>query len=425
MEFKTMLNPRTLSILFTISLSFASAHAGPKDGGGGNAVVCFKNAATVQSIRLNPDAELRGLILDSHVADIESVEKYDLLGFRQPLVPALAGENPADYTRRTAKRFETFFPSFAAFVRSTPDAFHARRTEYHRGPLFKIDDERPLGLPNPERCVVATIAVQKEESKLTWLTLDERLLNHEHHPLISRYALYVHEYLYRKFRLEKQDTDSVHTRRVVRLLMDAEPRSVEDIEAALKEIFGTKIFDRIIPISSFENWRKDLWSEHWAQMGKLTNPTFGAQVKTKAEKALLALKSLRAIHQLNYSSNPTGSFVMNDFCDKAKSHLDVIADASSKLEAKEKALLAVRAHESNLHYCLEIRPGSRGEKEARKFARAIRENLDQIKGMIEVHVLSVEEATMTAAAEKTLKQYPFPPAISAQLKNLARNSPAR
>ena len=289
-----------LTTLFSAVIALTAstlAQAGSSHRGGGNAVVCFNKASTVQEIRNPKDLSLKDLILDNHLPDIKSIITYDLVGMKYPLIPILNGETPKEYFLRLVKRFEQSFPTLAGLMNQGAEAFPEEMIIRDTQPISRIDDERSVGPGRDYKtCLYATMAVQDDVGAMSRLTLDTRLVEKsEVHPIASQYALYVHEFLYKMMR-RFGDTDSLRTQILVQMFLADRPLTADQASAQLNNILGhscnrartnicnSEITPKVLDIIK----NRDVSSDQW-----------------KGQEILVTIKELLGIARKKIAASPT------------------------------------------------------------------------------------------------------------------------
>lgn len=264
-------HPNLLSTSFTLALllsgvSFTAiepAYAGPKDGGGGTAVVCFADNQEGRNLVKEILASGEG-IPDSAINKIESVETLDLyeakmssgLDGKAPVIAeAKSGETYLDFARRVTSRYHSVFLNPEAKYYENSDTYgqiigdfawdggalyrigpfeNSKIQVYSKG-LKRINDEAFFGAFTENNCLIAQVAVQKGDIRDASLYIDGRIFNHPKNSETSKAALIIHEMVYFQERI-REKTDSSNARRIVGLLMNNSDLTIGQFRDKLSKV---------------------------------------------------------------------------------------------------------------------------------------------------------------------------------------------
>lgn|GEM_PF-2622510 len=196
----------------------AEKEGGGWSSGGGNGVVCFSSPQTADSIRKNG-----GIIPDSALKEITSIEAYDLYEARAPrgfearpaqIIQTFRNESPRAYVERMAIRMEPNVPWIADLIRQGSEVFSDARIIVHPSAIGQKMDMANIDELTDPKCVISTLATQTTQGNKSYLHLDGRLMKHSAQSPLSKSVLFLHEVLYRHAILVGQ-TDSRNTRHMV------------------------------------------------------------------------------------------------------------------------------------------------------------------------------------------------------------------
>ncbi|HEX4923123.1 MAG TPA: hypothetical protein VFV50_03520 [Bdellovibrionales bacterium] len=197
---KWLLTALTGLTIVTPSITYARGSGGA-NGGGGNAVVCFKTPGTAAIVRRQGK-----VIKNSNVADIASVVLLDVFQARlksgydaiaTPLVAADPAKTAIANADRIIARIEKASPGLASIFTYWKDRF-ALNVSFEPDGLGKVDDTYHKSLTGEfENCVVATVAVQTHINNLSTLQIDPRLFDKMDR--LNQAALYLHEFALAQF----------------------------------------------------------------------------------------------------------------------------------------------------------------------------------------------------------------------------------
>ncbi|MCR9204523.1 MAG: hypothetical protein NXH75_08105 [Halobacteriovoraceae bacterium] len=195
--------------------------------GGGNAVVCFKSPEFAERVKAND-----GIIENDQLSNIESIEMYDNFEARLPRgleqkVPALIKirdtETFGEYSKRLARRFNPYVPSIGQVIYSGMNALPNSNIRFFEGPVKQVNDiDTPIGSIDRSKCVITTMAIQRNFNGYFSLYIDSRLFNHPNHSKQSKATLVLHEYIYTVAR-ERSQTNSATTRELVGVTLTQHP----------------------------------------------------------------------------------------------------------------------------------------------------------------------------------------------------------
>lgn len=239
-----MLKLSLSSLVFLLALAPLSAQAGGQSsGGGGNAVVCFKDAAVAARVRAAD-----GMVQDANLDQITSIEMLDLReakGLRQldatpaEMIPLEAGEKPDEYVERIKNRMMRYVPELSTLIQDGQNQFPAHMIRWEDLGVYRVHDMGVVS-PIPGNCAWVTMAVQVGTDDLSQLIIDPRLFNHRAHSDLSRAVLFLHEYLYVMARKDGEP-DAMRVRQVVGHLITRAPGfPVGDLLTLAKSVFPSQ-----------------------------------------------------------------------------------------------------------------------------------------------------------------------------------------
>ncbi len=293
-------------------------YMGPGTSGGGNALVCFKSAKTVSEIK--KEGPYKDFILDSHLADINYIETFDLYealkprGFNESAKPAdliqpFENETLYKYTTRLAGRIKSEFPFFYQKLMEKLKDMSSHRTIVTDDRIDQVYDINPSTYVDKPNCLFATLAVQMDENDLVTVYVDSKLFHHPLHSKLSKAVLYLHEAVYALARKADpiKNRDSRATRYLVALLVSRDV-TVRNFQEALNsmgildqsnvlKVTAKKMRERMIAIASEYN----LFSPRFNTMREYNGSwkyLYSDQMREKVEKEILAIQSnLKAVER--------------------------------------------------------------------------------------------------------------------------------
>ena len=190
----------TFLALIVLTLTSALAHA----DGGGDAVVCFNSRTARRDLRAIQ--RNGGLIPDSIIAHVESVESYDLAEARTPrgvsggVIPAIETlaptETPLAYARRVISRLERLTPGLFGELESTLDSLSESQVVLQPHGVVAVEDTDPTDSIDDERCVLNTISHHTTIGSRYFIHLDQRLYNHPSFSDLNKALLVLHAVVY-------------------------------------------------------------------------------------------------------------------------------------------------------------------------------------------------------------------------------------
>ena len=234
-------------LISLISLSTWAASEGAVDGGGGNAVVCFRDPEIPKQIR-DKTSPTYGEILESYFDKIKSIETYDLYIARMAsgidstptvLIEPTSNASLRAYPEKIAKRFEAYIPSLARMIRAGAANFPNSQITVRDSGLVRVHDENDQdAYLDRVNCVVATMAVQRLIGGQFFMQIDGRLFNHPQHSSLSKAVLFLHEAIYSTVRWRKESPhySSRNTRLLIRRLIAANDVRMGEISALLESL---------------------------------------------------------------------------------------------------------------------------------------------------------------------------------------------
>lgn len=231
---------------FLVALMFLGPVVADASGtsvrGGGNAIVCFSDAAVARRIDRSP----KGEIPDADIGKIVSVEAFDLNVARLPrglegkaprLFPLPAGAAISDFPELLARRFDPYVPGLSRLLRRGRANIPPERVTLRSAALERIRDENDPAIVDGGRCVVATMAAQERRGGLVFLEIDRRLFEHPRHSALSKAVLFLHETLYSLVRDgERPQKDSSNVRRLISRILSLDDLRSADVELLLVEL---------------------------------------------------------------------------------------------------------------------------------------------------------------------------------------------
>jgi hypothetical protein len=212
-----------LSVCVTSDLFAAD---GAVSSGGGNAVVCFNNVQTAQSVQ-----NRKGIVLDNEKGSIVSIEALELFNLRQKRLSKIkripveaSSEDPWDYVQKIQDRFEVLAPQVTRQIAELKKQFNDDDIILSEKPLVRqFDANESQNLNVDGFCSLTTLLVQSGTNQgNAILTLDERLFFHEKHSFTSRGVMLLHELVYRRGLL-LGDRTSGRAQETVQHLISDEP----------------------------------------------------------------------------------------------------------------------------------------------------------------------------------------------------------
>jgi hypothetical protein len=225
----------TSVLLLAVVISTPLFATGTK--GGGNALICFKPEKATEVLKAYEHTDSRGniipaqlnekgqlkniLIRDEHLADIDTIESFDLYEARMSikggdskLIELKEDESPSDYIERLISRFDEVLPTFSAKMRNAMERIPLRDARFYPHGISPENDFTSVGLIDLSKCVLSSIFVQERVKNKEYLHLDERLFSHSKHGSFSRAVGYLHEIVYLIMR-DQGDSTSDAARKIV------------------------------------------------------------------------------------------------------------------------------------------------------------------------------------------------------------------
>lgn len=198
---------------------------GDWSSGGGNAVVCFKDTKKDEAFELIKNTEggyLPNAIFEKDM--ISSIEMYDL--FEAKLPRGIEATIPEIIKIKKSQSFNDYFTltfnRMWGTVPSVSDTFAQGRwlikdsdIRFYNGGLKQQNDIGEVTFIDEERCVIQTMAVQRNLGDAFELIVDSRLFNHINHSRQSKATLLIHEYIYAYSRRKLGHKLSLPTRKLV------------------------------------------------------------------------------------------------------------------------------------------------------------------------------------------------------------------
>jgi hypothetical protein len=196
---------------------------GDWSSGGGNAIVCFGGDLSVVE-KVNK----RGYIENNEMWLITTIEMYDL--FEAKLPRGIQGTKPKiieipkdvsikDFNRGLATRYQNFANTIFSSYRSGDKLLKDSYIRFHEGPVRQQNDIGQSTFIDKSRCVIQTMAVQRNVGTFFELFIDSRLFNHYYHSRQSKAALMLHEKIYAHSRYHYEHLTSHSTRKIVELMV--------------------------------------------------------------------------------------------------------------------------------------------------------------------------------------------------------------
>lgn len=224
----------TLVNLYSLS---ARAEGGVSGGGGGNAVVCFGTHTEIPARIRSASERHSGVILDSDLKHITSVETYDLqqarltrgwAGKAVEIVEIRPDESEEAYLDRLASHYDQTLPPIAELVRRANRIFLDQNITPQPSGLLKIDDAAELSAIDSAHCVLATMGANyysgdPQGGGSFYLNYDRRLFLGPRHSAQSRAIFRLHEGLHALARVFGGAQTSQPTRDFVRHLITVDP----------------------------------------------------------------------------------------------------------------------------------------------------------------------------------------------------------
>ena len=208
--------------------------------GGGNAVVCFLRAHAEQAVARVKDN--KGQIPDDLIPSIVSIEMYDNFEARLPrglqqeipeIIEIKEGQPIKEWVLSLAQRFHRYVPAIGQNIYAGMHAIPDSNIRFYAGPVKQVNDiSNVIGTVNRNKCVITTMAIQRNFNDFYNLYIDSRLFNHPKHSLQSKATLLLHEYFYTQGRKNNHE-DSAATREIVGLAMTRHPNFTIDYAAFL------------------------------------------------------------------------------------------------------------------------------------------------------------------------------------------------
>jgi hypothetical protein len=256
-----------LDLVLLGCLAASPLFAGTKDGGGGNAVVCFERPEDLYLVR----AQGGVIRTESGILDrIESIEAYDLVDAKKeigtpPRTPQIIeiGENeqPLEYATRILWRWDAVNGRMYDFENPGNGSremdrekilsrLDANEIVYESNGVIQIDDTNPSGTIETDHCTRVTMAVQTNGPRTDSmrLSIDPRLFFHPKHSRLSQGVLLLHELIYSSARMFAGHQTSEHTRALIARMI-----RVDLTDHALKSLLRNELFGSFYPIRA--SWR--------------------------------------------------------------------------------------------------------------------------------------------------------------------------
>jgi hypothetical protein len=223
----SILKPAIASIEYIENQIFETEQLrqGDWSSGGGNAVVCFEDGQARTAIS---EVRAAGGIIPNHILDfIISIEMYDLFEAKLPrgiddtsppeIIEIQDHQTLTGYSHYLEQRFLKIFPAMTNVISQGRGLIPESNIRFHAGAVRQQNDLGDTTHVDSNRCVIQTMAVQRNWSNFHELHIDARLFNHPAHSRQSKATLLLHEYIYAYSRNKLSHTDSSQTRKMVEM----------------------------------------------------------------------------------------------------------------------------------------------------------------------------------------------------------------
>jgi hypothetical protein len=201
------------------------AEKGGWSSGGGNAIVCFQDdiaETAIKEIKLAKGI-IPNRLLSSQTA-IESIEMYDLFESKLPrgldpnnkikIIQIQDDQDLIRYSHGLMIRFAKMVPIVSRVIGKGLSQLPEANMRFHQGAVKQQNDIGEINHINDKKCIISTIAIQRNWNNFFELHIDARLFNHPKHSRLSKAVLLLHEFIYSTGR-KKGHLDSSQTRKLV------------------------------------------------------------------------------------------------------------------------------------------------------------------------------------------------------------------
>lgn len=233
-------------------------------GGGGNAVVCFKDPATAKKLKdwFNSEASQKNAIPKSYLDQIETIELIDLVEAKMPKgfqkdapPPALIEPDPNEsaekYAKRLLGRIKEFTPKLYDEIIESMNSMPMAEAIGNGLGFPQIDDVNAIGFLENDSCVVITISKYQVMGPKTLIVYNLPLINHPKHSAWSVKLTYLHEVLYRTLRTEYGDYSATSTRLIIGALLNKNT-SIESFRRLITGILSPEQLKQFRPATDYE-----------------------------------------------------------------------------------------------------------------------------------------------------------------------------
>jgi hypothetical protein len=202
---------------------------GDWSSGGGNSLVCFKKdfaKEAIAAVHADSENSIPNFVFENDW--IESVEMFDLFEASLPrgidsvspnIIEISDSEGLEEYFINRKARFENLIYPIDRALSEGKTLISNNMIRFYNGPVKQHNDIGELHYVDRERCVIQTMAVQKNWNNHLELYIDARLFNHYSHSKLSKAVLFIHEYVYAYSRIKLRHSNSYSTRKMVELII--------------------------------------------------------------------------------------------------------------------------------------------------------------------------------------------------------------
>ncbi len=207
-----------------------------REGGGGRAVVCF-TSKTVANYILDPKNPRRGIVTESEIPEVVSVETLDYYWAKQANkefgnIAYSESDDDFELVETVIARLRIGLPNVANTLAKFAANSDSDLVVKLPNGLHQLDDAAEIFFPN-EKCIISTIARQTKHGEGILLEIDDRLYSRMND--YSKKVLMLHEALY-SWALAYGAINSEGVRVVLAQLISKKPISFEILEV-LKDKF--------------------------------------------------------------------------------------------------------------------------------------------------------------------------------------------
>jgi hypothetical protein len=253
---------------------------GDWSSGGGNSVVCFKKEfakKAIEAINSTHEKHIPNFVFDNDW--IESVEMYDLFEARLPrgidskipeIIDIADDETLESYIINRKARFDNLSEGIQNAFEEGMELIPSSRIRFYNGGLIQQNDTDDFGIVDVERCVVQTMAAQRNWGNHFELYIDSRLFNHKGHSRLSKAVLLIHEYIYAYSRWQLSHEFSSRTRKLVELIItyDKDSLRVSDVLKSVYDLgYSLRFMDspymQLLELSALSETYRELYKLMW------------------------------------------------------------------------------------------------------------------------------------------------------------------